>query len=73
VGNLNPGRAVAEAHLDERHPGQHGGDEQQRGRDDLARARPEHAPEQACDEEADERQEDDCVIHCRLLRRSVRD
>ena len=43
--------------------GQGRGHEQQRGRDDLARARPEEPPEQACDEEADERQEDDRVIH----------
>ena len=44
--------------------------EEQRGRDDLARPGAEEASEDACDEEADERQEDDCVIHCRLLRRS---
>ena len=59
-----------EPDLNESHPGQDRRHEEQRGRDDLARPGAEDPSEDACDEEADERQEDDCVIHCRLLRRS---
>ena len=63
LGDLDARRAGAKTDLEERHPRKRRRHKEESGRDDFAGTRPEKPPEQACDEEADERQEDDCVIH----------
>ena len=68
VRDLDAGLARAEADLDEGDPGQSRRDPEQRGGDDLARARADQAAEEAGDQEADQRQEDDGVIHRRQPR-----
>ena len=55
------GVAMAERHVEEHDPGEAGRDEQQRRRDELGRARADAPAEQARDEKAEERQEDDCL------------
>ena len=54
---------VAEADRHEGDPGQHHRGEQEGGGHDLGRPRPDQAAEQAGDRGAEQRQEDDGLIH----------
>ena len=65
--DLDARRAGAEADLDEGDPGQDRAEAQEGGGDDLARTRADQAAEDAGDQEADQGEEDDGVVHGRRV------
>ncbi len=60
---LDPLLLAVDGNLVEGEPGQERGDQDQRGGDDLGRARADEAAEKTCEERADQREEQNRLIH----------